>query len=92
MKDLQKLAIILRALGMSTKVVSEPITVGDGTEIDNTFASIDFGKFHWDVWHDGKLFEVHFFVDHECIYDTVYYSFLLNTVSCILEDIQEHGK
>jgi len=90
MKDLQKLALILRALGMSAKVISEPITWDDGTKIDNTFVAIDFGKYHWDIWHEGRQFEVHFFVNHECVYDTVYYSNLFDTVGGIFNDTQEH--
>lgn len=52
MKDLKKLAILLRALGFNVDVRQEPITFNDGTEIENTFAAADLANCHWDIWHE----------------------------------------
>ena len=41
MKELKKLAILLRALGFTVDVRQEPITFNDGTKIDNIFAAVD---------------------------------------------------
>lgn len=86
MKDLQKLALILRALGMSAKVISEPISMLDGSQIDNTFVSASRGKCCWNIWHEGKLFEVHLYFADECVYDTVCHSLLFSVVSQITSD------
>ena len=69
MKELKKLAIILRALGFKVNVENETISFGDGAVYDNIFAAVDLANCHWDIWHEGRTFEVHFFANNECIYD-----------------------
>lgn len=39
---------------------------------------------HWDIWHEGRMFEVHFFANNECIYDQVYFSFQFDVIKQIL--------
>lgn len=92
MKDLKKLAILLRALGFNVDVRQEPITFNDGTEIENTFAAADLANCHWDIWHEGRTFEVHFFANNECIYDQVYYSFQFDVIKQIFVDYDRYGK
>lgn len=52
MKELKKLALILRALGVNAKVVSEEITYNGEFAWDNTFCECTKGMMHFDVWHD----------------------------------------
>lgn len=92
MKDLKKLAILLRALGFNVDVRQEPITFNDGTKIDNIFAAVDCVNCHWDIWHEGNTFEIHFFVNEECIYDQVYYSFQFGVIKQIFVDYDKYGK
>lgn len=92
MKDLKKLAILLRVLGFNVDVRQEPITFNDGIEIENTFAAADLANCHWDIWHEGRTFEVHFFANNECIYDQVYYSFQFAVIKQIFVDYDRYGK
>ena len=92
MKELKKLAILLRALGFKVEVRHEPITFDDGTVIENIFATVDLANCHWDIWHEGSTFEVHFFNENECIYDMVYLSFQFDVVKQIFIDYDKYGK
>lgn len=60
MKDLKKLALILRALGITANVVSEQITYNGVFDSDNIFCECEKGMVHFDVWHDDESFELHF--------------------------------
>lgn len=60
MKELKKLALILRALGITAKVVSEEITYNGEFAWDNTFCECDKGLIHFDVWHEDETFEIYF--------------------------------
>lgn len=87
MRKLQKLAIILRAMGVRTKIFSEPITFGDGTKIDNTFLSAEYGKCVWNIWdEDPRYFEVHLYYKKECVYDSVCHSKIFDVVAQITTD------
>lgn len=92
MKELKKLAIILRALGFKVNVVNETFSYGDGVVYDNIFAVVDFANCHWDIWHEGNTFEVHFFANNECIYDMVYLSFQFDVIKQIFIDYDKYGK
>lgn len=92
MKDLQKLAIILRAMGMRAKIEKETIEWGDGTAFDNIFLEVDRADCHWNIWHEGRLFEVHFFHKHECIYDQICHAAAFDTVKQICTDYDKYGK
>lgn len=92
MKELKKLAILLRALGFRVDVKQEPITFNDGTRIDNIFAAVDRANCHWDIWHEDNMFEIHFFVNKECIYDQVYHSFQFDVIKGIFVDYNIYGK
>ena len=59
MKDLKKLALILRALGITANVVSEQITYKGVFDSDNIFCECEKGMVHFDVWHDDESFELH---------------------------------
>jgi hypothetical protein len=92
MKDLKKLAILLRALGFKVEVINEKINYGDGIEYDNIFADVDLANCHWNIWHEDRTFEVHFYWNNECVYDQVYYSFQFDVIKQIFVDYDKYGK
>ena len=92
MKELKKLAIILRALGFKVNVENETFSFGDGVVYDNIFAVVDLANCHWDIWHGGSTFEVHFFNGNECIYDMVYLAFQFDVIKQIFIDYDKYGK
>lgn len=87
MKNLKKLAIILRALGITANVVSEEITYNGVHEYDNNFCECDKGLIHFDVWHDDEEFELHFTFKNTLVYDTLYLDSLIQVVSEITSTI-----
>ena len=89
MKELKKLALILRALGITAKVVSEEITYNGVHDYDNIFCECDKGMLHFDVWHDEETFEIHFTFKDTLVYDTLYLDNLLQVVSEITSTISK---
>ena len=87
MKELKKLALILRALGITAKVVSDTITCNEEVISDNTFCECTKGMVHFDVWHDDESFEVHFTFGSTLVYDTLYLDSLIQVVSEITSTI-----
>lgn len=88
MKELKKLALILRALGISAKVVNEEITYNGVHDYDNIFCECNKGLVHFDVWHEElNEFELHFTFKNTLIYDTLYLDSLLQVVSEITSTI-----
>lgn len=87
MKELKKLALILRALGITANVVSEQITCNDEIVSNNTFCECDKGLVHFDVWHDDEEFELHFTFKSTLVYDTLYLDSLIQVVSEITSTI-----
>ena len=84
MKELKKLAIILRSLGITAKVVSEEITYKGVHEYDNIFCECSKGMVHFDVWHDDEDFELHFTFKDTLVYDTLYLDSLIQVVGEIV--------
>jgi hypothetical protein len=84
MKELKKLAIILRALGITANVVSEEITYNGVHEYDNSFCECDKGLIHFDVWHDDEEFELHFTYKDTLVYDNLYLGSLIQVVGEIV--------
>lgn len=88
MKDLKKLALILRAMGISANVVNEEITYNGVHDYDNIFCECIKGLVHFDVWHeDLNEFELHFTFKNTLIYDTLYLDSLIQVVSEITSTI-----
>lgn len=87
MKELKKLALILRALGISAKVVNEEITYNGVHDYDNIFCECTKGMVHFDVWHDNEVFELHFTYKDTLVYDTLYLDTLVSVVSEITSTI-----
>ena len=87
MKDLKKLALILRALGITANVVSDTITCNGEVVSNNTFCECLKGSVRFDVWHDDESFEVHFTFGSTLVYDTLYLDSLIDVVSEITTTI-----
>lgn len=87
MKELKKLALILRAMGISANVVSEEITYKGVHEYDNIFCECNKGMVHFDVWNDDEEFELHFTFKNTLVYDTLYLDTLVSVVSEITSTI-----
>lgn len=88
MKDLKKLAIILRALGITANVVSEQITCNDEIVSNNTFCECLKCGVRFDIWHEEtNEFELHFTFKNTLVYDTLYLDSLLQVVSEITSTI-----
>lgn len=88
MKDLKKLALILRALGITANVVNEEITFNGVHDYDDIFCECDKGSVHFDVWHENlNEFELHFTFKSTLVYDTLYLDSLIQVVSEITSTI-----
>ena len=88
MKELKKLALILRALGISAKVVNEEITYNGVHDYDNIFCECNKGLVHFDVWNEElNEFELHFTFKSTLVYDTLYLDSLIQVVSEITSTI-----
>ena len=87
MKELKKLALILRALGITANVVSDTITCNEEVISDNTFCECLKGSVRFDVWHDDEEFELHFTFKNTLVYDTLYLDSLIQVVSEITSTI-----
>ena len=89
-KDLKKLALILRSLGITAKVESEPIYFGSELISDNTFCFCKKGDVRFDVWHEElNEYEIHFTYNNTLVYDTLYLDNLLQVVSEITSTISK---
>ena len=53
-KDLKKLAVVLRSLGITANVVSDTITCNEEVISENTFCECLKGSVRFDVWHDDN--------------------------------------
>lgn len=90
MKELKKLALILRALGITAKVESEPIYFGSELISDNIFCFCQKGNVCFDVWHEEtNKFELHITYKNTLVYDTLYLDSLLQVVSEITSTISK---
>ena len=88
MKELKKLALILRALGITANVIVEEITYKGVHDYDNIFCECSKGMVHFDVWHDEE-FELHFTFKDTLVYDTLYLDSLIQVVSEITSTISK---
>ena len=89
-KDLKKLALILRALGITANVISEQITCNDEFVSSNIFCECLKGNVRFDVWQEEtNEFEIHFTFKDTLVYDTLYLDNLLQVVSEITSTISK---
>lgn len=89
MKELKKLALILRALGITANIVNEEITYNGVHDYDNIFCECTKGMVHFDVWHEDETFEIHFTFKDTLVYDTLYLDSLMQVVSEITSTISK---
>lgn len=86
MKDLKKLAKILRSLDVYAKIEEK------GTE--NEFLCVreknGSSNYEWQIWHDEAYCELHLFVNNELVYDQTYLYTTLFVVGQITSDIQKY--
>lgn len=88
MKELKKLALILRTLDITANVVNEEITYNGVHDYDNIFCECNKGLVHFDVWHEElNEFELHFTFKSTLVYDTLYLDSLIQVVSEITSTI-----
>ncbi len=90
MKELKKLAVVLRSLGITANVVSDTITCNEEVIRENTFCECMKGSVRFDVWHEEtNEYEVHFTFGSTLVYDTLYLDNLLQVVSEITSTISK---
>lgn len=93
MKNLKKLALILRAMGITANVLKESVTYNDGTRYDYTFLEVRRGDCVWNIWNEnGWIFEVNLYINKDCVYCSLYYTFLFDVVQRISLDYAKYGK
>lgn len=93
MEKLKKLALILRAMGVTANVLSESVTYNDGTRYDYTFLEVRRGGCVWNIWNEnGWIFEVNLYINRDLAYYSVYYSSLFDVIQRISLDYDKYGK
>lgn len=93
MKNLKKLALILRAMGVTANVLKESITYNDGTRYDYTFLEVRRAGCVWNIWNDnGWIFEVNLYINKDCVCCSLYYTSLFDVVQRISLDYAKYGK
>ena len=81
MKDLKKLAIILRGLGFWTET-EEMLPEEESSSFGQCI--IKFGCRTWYVWAETNgRFEVQMYYSNECVYDGIYCDNLFEVVECV---------
>ena len=86
MKELKKLAKILRSLDVYAKIEEK------GTE--NEFICVRENNhgvsYEWQIWYVDNYYEIHLFVNNELMYDQTYLYGPLFVVGQIASDIQKY--
>lgn len=87
MKELKKLASILRGLNVFALIKEE------GTE--NEFLCVRDNNnhgisFEWEIWYVDYYYEIHLFVNNELMYDQAYLYTPLFVIGQITSDIQKY--
>ena len=86
MKELKKLAKILRSLDVYAKIEER------GTE--NEFICVRENNhgvsYEWQIWYVDNYYEIHLFVNNELMYDQTYLYTPLFVVGQITSDIQKY--
>ena len=86
MRELKKLASILRALDVYAKIEER------GTE--NEFICVRENNhgvsYEWQIWYVDNYYEIHLFVNNELMYDQTYLYTPLFVVGQITSDIQKY--
>ena len=83
MKELKKLASILRGLNVFALIKEE----GFLCVRDNNNHGISF---EWEIWYVDYYYEIHLFVNNELMYDQAYLYTPLFVIGQITSDIQKY--
>lgn len=93
MKKLKKLALILRAMGITANVLKKSVTYNNGDHYEYTFLEVRHGGCVWNIWDDdGRTFEVNLYINKDCVYCSLYYTSLFDVVRRISLDYDKYGK
>lgn len=93
MKKLKKLALILRAMGITANVLKKSVTYNNGDHYEYTFLEVRHGGCVWNIWDDdGRTFEVNLYINKDCVYCSLYYASLFDVVRRISLDYDKYGK
>nr|DAG40637.1 MAG TPA: hypothetical protein [Caudoviricetes sp.] len=93
MKNLKKLALILRAMDVTANVLKESVTYSNGDRYEYTYLEVRHGGCVWNIWNEnGWLFEVNLYINKDCVYCPLYYSSLFGVVQRISLDYAKYGK
>ena len=86
MKELKKLAKILRSLDVYARIEEK------GTENESICVreNIYGVSFEWQIWYVDNYYEIHLFVNNELMYDQTYLYTPLFVVGQITSDIQKY--
>ena len=86
MKELKKLAKILRSLDVYARIEEK------GTENESICVrENNHGvSFEWQIWYVDSYYEIHLFVNNELMYDQTYLYTPLFVVGQITSDIQKY--
>lgn len=93
MKNLKKLALILRAMGITANVLKESVTYNNGDHYEYTFLEVRHGGCVWNIWNEnGWIFEVNLYINKDLVYYSLYYTSLFDVVQRISLDYEKYGK
>ena len=93
MKNLKKLALILRAMGITANVLKESVTYNNGDRYEYTYLEVMHGGCVWNIWNEnGWIFEVNLYINKDCVYCSLYYTSLFDVVQKISLDYAKYGK
>lgn len=93
MKNLKKLALILRAMGITANVLKESVTYNNGEHYKYTFLEVRHGGCVWNIWNEnGWIFEVNLYINKDLVYCSLYYTSLFDVVQRISLDYDKYGK
>lgn len=93
MKNLKKLALILRAMGVTANVLKESVTYSNGDHYEYTYLEVRHGGCVWNIWNEnGWIFEVNLYINKDYVYCSLYYSSLFDVVQRISLDYAKYGK
>ncbi len=93
MKELKRLVASLKLLGVVAKIENTEIeTLPNGTKVETSEAVIRKDNCMWYVFMDTSeietRFEVHFYLNDNCVYDQVYYNSIFGVAKQIFVDLE----
>lgn len=85
-QELEKLAEVLRTIGLDAKVVKDHDT-HQGEVSDNIFCDVRHDDSWWVIWNDNfPHYEITYYKGDECVYDSLIEFNMLQVVKEILDE------